>query len=167
MSKRKYEVYGRLYSYLRRKKVKKPGKVATLLLDTFIYAGGDLRASTAVKMGICEENKFKQWVTTLSEWIYRDANLYTLYYPKGALLKYINEEKSHKISLASDKDVQELKQRSDRLEEKSDKLEQRVGFLEKGMTDIINIIDPPSNKQKIDKMARGGYHYHLKLVQKG
>jgi hypothetical protein len=176
---RKYKEYKNLSDSLRRDGIPYPGKVATILLDAFIYTNGHLKAPTVVAKGLCVDGRFKIWVKNLEHWIIKDdtSDSYTKYRCTEKLLKYINRERQRSFLVATSDEVEQAKKEA--IEESGKKIatvdaslraelraqDERIKNLEQTMNEVIEVIDPPSNERKRKKLQRGEYRETLRLVR--
>ena len=165
MWKRKYVTYKKLAEALKRNDISRYGKVATLLLDTFVYGDGELKASRVISDGLCHEGKFNLWRQDLvrNGWISHCPKSYSKHNVGPKLLKYVNEEKIKTKSIATTDQLTSLELST---QGKMDKLEARVNKLEQVQSRIVEFIDPPTNDKKLKKLENGGYDSHLKLIPK-
>ena len=164
---RKYAIktYEALTKALKRNNFKSPGPIATFLLDTFLENRGRIVAGKVYELGLCSEKEFRDWRKKLCEegWLgYIIENSNITYKPGKKLVKYINREKQSRLEIAS---VDDVRAATEPLATKSDleKANNRIDALEEGLHTIVNIIDPPSTDEKVEKLRSGGYNELLKL----
>ena len=170
MANTKYSQWDNLRRALVRAKINGAGKVATVLLDTFLEVNGRLRAAEVYKKGLCSEGKFYEWRKTLCDkgWLVFDLTnngKVARYYPGKKLVKYVNKEKELNYELASTRDLYEAERLAEARyvsKEKHERLEERVKSLEAAMDRVINILDPNTNEAKRQKYISGGYDRVLK-----
>lgn len=153
MSKqRKFKSYNALSEALKRAKFVNYGGMTTLLLETFVFNKGDLKASLVESRGLCETGKFKVWRDELitKGWLNYTIGEYSRHSPGSKLLKYVNKEKMLSHEMATVSDVVHV-------DKKVEKLEERLSLLEATVKHVIETYDPPVTEAKIER--------HLNLVK--
>lgn len=154
MANKKYSQWKALSCALARNRYANSYKLATLLLETFLENDGQITAQKAYDLGLCSKDEgFRDWRKKLCElsWLefIIENNKSVTYKPGKKLLKYINREKQNRFELATKEDLKlALAQKADRSE---------VEELRTTVDRILNIIDPPADKEKEKKLAQGGY----------
>ena len=90
--------------------IKYPGKVATLLLETFLRHEGQLKASTVYNKGICNAGDFKAWRNYLitKNWLCYVEGQYSTHKPGSRLIRYVNKELVSIEPVATKKDLDKL-----------------------------------------------------------
>jgi hypothetical protein len=124
---RKFLQYLALSSALRRAKVPNYGACTTLLLECFLEDNGRLQASKAIARRVCEEGSFSNWRNDMIKkgWLVWSQSQTDKgqYFAGKKLISYVNKEKiSSKEILtrdeaASKNEVEDLKERMNRIEE--------------------------------------------------
>jgi hypothetical protein len=124
---RKFKNWNALQLALKRAGVTSHGSTATLLLETFLEDNGRLQASKVVSRRICEEGSFSNWRNEMLKngWLIWSQNQSDKgqYFAGKKLVSYINKEKilSKEIitrdEAASKSEVENLKERMNRIEE--------------------------------------------------
>ena len=153
-SRRKYKVYDSLRMALRRSKVENPGKVATLLLETFLERNGHLKADMVVEAKLCDKGKFSIWRDNLQKkkFIYfHYEGPGTPHRPGPKLNEYLNREKltSSEIVVRSDLNQFPRKDEVPTKQEFQD-MKERIEALEKAMKIEIQKNDPPYTDEKME-----------------
>jgi hypothetical protein len=170
---RKYAIYKTLESSLRRDNIEKPGVVATLLLETFLEDGGQLRASKAIARDLCIEGRFSYWRKQMIEkrWLTWNSSQdhKGKYFSGEKLISYLNREKINSQNIFTEIELRPLKEsinskadsseltrmkkeldEKDRsLEAKTHALEKRTVQLERTVKRLIEVVDPPVTEEKI------------------
>ena len=160
---RKYKSVGqRLRMALKRSAIPCPGKVATLLLDSFVYCGGKITAGQVESLGLCANKEFSKWRKNLidKEWLEAwQPGDYSKHRCGKKLLKYVNDAKLLVNELATKTELEELASKDD-----LETLASKVSEMEKSLSRIIDIIDPPDSKLKRERLKNGGYDNDLRLI---
>ena len=159
-----YVNYDSLRKALKRNEIPHSGKVARLLLRTFVEANSDrfISADEVYELGLAVRRtptNFSKWRLDLcnSGWLRYSISAEngrhrkTVYEPGVKLLKYVRDEK---LILKEPATTEELK----RLEIKFEKQ------LQDALGKIVQIIDPPDTASKREALARGDYDDTLKLL---
>ena len=173
MTQKKYGKIGHALTVrltrLKDPKIKYPGKVSRLLLDTFIHNNGNLKAGQVVGLGLCEEGGFKIWRDKLVKsgflqpWSHRD---YSKHHCGPKLIKYINDAKILLSEIASRSELEALelagKKELEALEvatkgevEKLRKeLREETAALRKMIEIHIQATNPPVNDEKVESCLK-------------
>jgi hypothetical protein len=135
---------------LKRAGVASHGKVATLLLETFIEDSGRLTASKVVSRGVCNDGEFSLWRKQMIEkgwliWSETQADK-GQYFPGKKLMSYINKEKMISKEIVTKDEVLSKEDAATRVEleavkRKLDATEARVSTIEKSMNKLYKDLD--------------------------
>lgn len=166
---RKYGQVGEnLRSVLAYRKFKHPGKLAAFLLDAFVYERGRIKAERAVAEGFCGEGEFR---SKFQEKLIREG-LVTWHHDDGAyhkcgptLLKYLNLAKALVEEMASRIEVEEVEVEVASLKDDFKRLEAKVQSHEEKLEWIIELLDPPSDEEKIRSFPSPKIKAKLKLLE--
>ena len=139
--------------------IQSPGKVAGILVTTFLDMNGELKASMVENKNLCEKGGFKIWRELLiaKGWLKYVPGSYSKHEMGPKLLHYINEYKSQQFELATINDVDTVRDNVKRTEQRLDRLENLAKKL-------IDLIDPPWDEEKENKLLSGKYNTKLKLL---
>jgi hypothetical protein len=148
-AKRTFSSYQQVLMTMKRSNIKDPGVTATLLLETFVHRNGDLRATTVVHKGLCDEGKFIDWRDDLIKkgWLCYSIGDYSKHTAGPKLVKYINKEKLVQSEIATMADVNVV-------DRKVTALQEEVSHLKKVVTQMIEEFDPPATTEKIEKRLK-------------
>jgi hypothetical protein len=180
MAQKTYSSYHALRLALRRDGyIKKTGSIATLLLDTFLDPAREraMNSTEVYDLGLAvdrSENNFTAWRSNLCKkgWLKHSVTSETgsflhnnnRYRPGPKLVKYITREKLALKEIASVEDVMVLTKDLASNEELNS-LKETVGSMERDMSRILNIIDPPDDPHKREKLRRGEYDARLRTLR--
>jgi hypothetical protein len=169
IKERRFKTYNAMEIALRKIKMRKPGAVATLLLEAFLEDGGRIPASKAVSREICNEGEFSAWRKQLIEkgWLIWSESQSDkgLYFPGKKLMPYVNKEKflSREIVTKEEvlsKDQAATKRELEAVKKKLDATEARVSTIENSMKKIYKNLD-------LGEPDPPGYNkLHVHLVEK-
>ena len=136
-----------LRNKLSRRKVKHSGKVATLLLETFIDGryDGKIRSKTLIDKGIIKKGEFTEWRKEMEAKdilsYQQDFKTHRHWIDAGKLiLPFINEEKFYQSPIATEKFV-----KSELAE-----IKEEVALLKKAMKSFIEQYEPPYTEEKLE-----------------
>jgi hypothetical protein len=143
MDRKNYQL---LENRLRKDEIKFAGKVANLLIETFISHNGQLRAAAAYNAGVCKAGEFKRWRNVLitKKWLTYTEGQYSTHTPGSRLIRYLNNETLATKEIATKDDIRELHRELD--------------IMKRAVSMIIEKYDPPATEEKIQA--------HLKIVKK-
>ena len=150
-SKRKYRVYDSLRMALKRAKVANPGKVATLLLETFLENNGFLKADMAIEAELCEKGKFGIWRDELQKKkfiLFQYNGPGTPHRPGSKLNDYLNKEKLASCEIVIKSDLNQFPTKSEVDEKFATK--QELEDLRKALEKMIEEFDPPYTEEKLE-----------------
>lgn len=169
-------VYTNLKRAIRRSEISNYGTVATLLLDTFVHNNGELRAGQVEAKGLCAPGTFKKWRSQLTEagflkpWV--EGN-YSKHWCGPKLLKYVNQAKLQLEEIATREQLEKrLEEQREELVTKKElvelatkkelqTIEEKLARTTAAIDRIINLIDPPSDEEKRERLLRGDYDTHI------
>jgi hypothetical protein len=157
---RKFKNWNALQLALKRAGVSSHGSIATLLLETFLEDNGRLQASKVVARGICEEGSFSNWRNDMIRigWLVWSSNQADKgqYFAGKKLISYLNKEKFFSKEIltrdeaASKSEVEDLKERMNRIEDV--------------VQDLKKAMEPPETDEK--RKARERAAERLTLLAK-
>lgn len=162
---RKYGCYKTLSQALSRDEITHPGKVATLLLDTFVLGDRKIyRKDLETRQILKETDSFKTWRSEICQkhWlVFEHSDIQSTYAPGMKLIKFINREKMHSREIASLKDIVQVNEENKKiLKTKTvatvDQLEELRAELEKykhGLRAAIERWNPPHDEEKENELC--------------
>jgi thymidylate synthase len=162
---RKYRCYKLLSQALDRDGVKYPGKVATLLLDTFINGNRKIyRQDLETREILTKTESFLTWRTEITQrhWlIFEQQEKHSIYSPGPKLLKFLNKEKLGSKEVATIDDLLKVNnENKEILQTKTvatvDQLEELRAELEKykhGLRVAIERWNPPHDEDKEEELC--------------
>jgi len=157
---RKFSVYKALAEALRRAQVDSSGAVATLLLECFLEDNGRLQASKAIARRVCEEGSFSNWRNDMIKkgWLVWSQSQTDKgqYFAGKKLISYVNKEKISSKEIVT-RDEAASKNEVENLKERMNRIEEVVQELKKAM-------EPPETDEK--KKARERAAERLTLLAK-
>lgn len=165
MKVRTFKCYQKLYKAISRNKEKidKPGKMATLFLETFLHNNGSITRSKLETRKLIEEGQtMEQWRNPLIRdgWIvFEQGKGYQRYYPGQNLISYINEEKMSSMEIATTKDVQSC---DEQIRKELKELRDEFSAMKQMVGEIITEKDPPWTEEKEREWIHG--KRHLKVL---
>lgn len=145
-TKYKMVSYHALNQALTRDEVNQPGKVATLLLTTFLVGNGKITMAECVKSGLCKEGQFNVWRNKLVELNWLDFDVAEAAKHKDwqthkmgkKLFKYVNQERQSMGELITMRDLNIRLKR------------ERLIMLKLA----IGEYDPPVTQEKLDALLK-------------
>lgn len=145
MRTRKYGCYGTLQKALSRDGVEHSGKVATLLLDSFIEGDGKIYRADLEKRGIIKKSDlFNNWRNSIIQkhWLSfeQDGN-FSRYRAGLKLIKFVNHEKLKLKDIAT----------TGYVDSKIMELEKRLDEHDRAIRSMIEKFDPPYDDDKKEK----------------
>jgi hypothetical protein len=176
---RKFKEYDKLRQHLTDNKIPKPGAVATILLTTFVLNDGVLKKEFPISKKVCKDGEFKKWIKTLNQWIIQSKTgkgNWSQFKSIGTLINYVNAEKIHRGEIITkdelEKSKNEILELADKSAEKKikksqEEMQKEIEKLKTTMDRVINIIEPPANEEKRQKLSNGDYDHKLKLINGG
>jgi thymidylate synthase len=162
---RTYGCYKTLSQALSRDGIKYPGKVATLLLDTFVHGNRKIyRTDLETRKILNKTDSFTTWRTGLTHrhWlIFEQQDKYSSYSPGPNLVKFVNKEKLRSNEIASFDDIPKVNdENKEILMTKTiatvDQLEELRAELEKyknGLRVAIERWNPPHDEEKEEELC--------------
>ena len=166
MANKKFAEWDKLRRALVRSKgIDSPGKVATILLETFVEQNGKLRVSMCRERGLClNGGDFYEWRRLLKEkdWLSYDTDgdgKLIRYFPGRRLVPYVNREKL-KFEIATTHDLHALEIKANEKfvsKEEYQQLEKRIKQAEEAISNLIETLDPPSGPEKVLGFLEGSY----------
>ena len=148
---RRYKVYNALNMSLRRAKIPKAGKVATLLLETFLEKNGYLRSDMVVEKGLCKKGEFTVWRDSLQKkgfLFFQYSGPGTAHRPGPKLNEHLNKEKLASCEIVVKSDLNQYPTKSE-VEEKF-ATKQELEDLRKALEKMIEEFDPPYTEEKLE-----------------
>lgn len=141
----KMVAYNALQLALGRDGIQHSGKVATLLLQTFIGGGGKITAAEVEKVGLCGPSQFKVWRKDLVDkgWLGYDfarKDNFSLHTMGKKLIEYVNRENLGNRILITSEDL-ERRLKLERTRERA------ISF-----KIAINKYDPPFTDEKFNAL---------------
>lgn len=157
---RKYGVYNALEIALRKSGVIAPGKVASLLLDSFLQNEGVITKYNVEKAGLCETEGFKTWREPLIKagWLQYDfayakaIKKGSIHQPGKLLIPYLNKEKMKSKELATQDDIRRVDYKiavnEQQNEMKLESLRSELDGVKELVKMIISRLDDPYTEEK-------------------
>jgi len=156
MRARKYGCYGALQKALSRDGVEYSGKVATLLLDSFIEGDGKIYRADLEKRGIIKKSDlFNNWRNSIIQkhWLsFEQEGNFSRYRAGAKLIKFVNHEKLKLKEIATTDQLlrSELTSKG-YVDSKIKELENRLDEHDKAIRAMIEKFDPPYDDEKKQK----------------
>lgn len=142
-TKRTYQGYDTCRKRLTRDGIKNPGKTASFLFDVFVAGTEKIIAENVVDRGLCGNlmGDFAFWRKQLVDksWISPWSKSYG-HEPGAKLIRLVNKERTEMFSIATTRDVSELKS--------------EIDDLRKVVQSLIEDYDPPYTTEKEEKRLK-------------
>lgn len=151
-------------------RIPNPGKVAGLLIETFLDHDGILKAITVENKGLCEKNGFMKWKEPLvaKGWLVYEHGSYSKHMPGAMMNKHLNKYNFENELLATKKDVDRVAFTVDEHNIKFNEIQKKFDEYESLIKKIGDMVDPPYDGREDEvktNLKNGVYDNKLELIK--